>query len=70
MKTMVASGTAAHEAAPGLFLLVWGLFASVIGLGLVTNFRGVPRRVHSGRVRVVSLVAAYSAVEVDTAAPG
>ncbi len=37
---MVASGTAAHEAAPGLFLLVWGLFASVIGLGLVTNFRG------------------------------
>jgi len=25
---------------PGLFLLAWGLFASVFGLAMVTNFRG------------------------------
>jgi hypothetical protein len=35
-----SSATSAQQAAPGFFLLAWGLFASVIGLGLVTNFRG------------------------------
>jgi hypothetical protein len=29
-----------HQAAPGFFLLAWGLFASIVGLGLVTDFRG------------------------------
>jgi hypothetical protein len=40
-----ASSTAsAHQAAPGFFLLAWGLFATVIGWGLVTNFRGFADR--------------------------
>jgi hypothetical protein len=40
---MIAQGAAAvssQETAPGFFLLAWGLVASVVGLGLVTNFRG------------------------------
>ena len=37
---LAASGAAGQEVAPGLFLLVWGLFASVVGLALVTDFRG------------------------------
>lgn len=38
---MGPSSTASNgQAAPGLFLLAWGLFASVAGWGLVTNYRG------------------------------
>lgn len=34
------SGVSSQKTPPGFFLLAWGLFASVLGLGLVTNFRG------------------------------
>ena len=37
---LAAAPVSSNQAAPGLFLLAWGLFASVIGLGLVTNYRG------------------------------
>jgi hypothetical protein len=43
---MIAQGVStvsSQESAPGLFLLAWGLFASVVGLGLVTNYRGFAR---------------------------
>ena len=44
-----ASSTAsAHQSAPGFFLLAWGLFATVIGWGLLTNFRGFADRFASG----------------------
>lgn len=40
-----ASSTAsAHQSAPGFFLLAWGLFATVVGWGLVTNFHGFADR--------------------------
>lgn len=35
-----ASSASASQPAPGLFLLAWGLFATVVGLGAVTNYRG------------------------------
>jgi hypothetical protein len=36
-----ASSASASQSAPGgLFLLAWGLFATVVGLGAVTNYRG------------------------------
>ena len=34
------SAASSQQSAPGFFLLAWGLFASVLGLGLVTNYRG------------------------------
>ena len=39
-----SSAVSTDQSAPGFFLLAWGLFASVIGLGLVTNFRGFAER--------------------------
>jgi hypothetical protein len=40
-----ASSTAsAHQSAPGFFLLAWGIFATLIGWGLATNFRGFSDR--------------------------
>jgi hypothetical protein len=35
-----ASSASASQPPPGLFLLAWGLFATVVGLGAVTNYRG------------------------------
>jgi hypothetical protein len=35
-----APAASASQHAPGLFLLAWGLFATVVGLGTVTNYRG------------------------------
>lgn len=55
----VSSTASTGQPAPGLFLLAWGLFASVIGLGLVTDFRGFANafarsaRASSSRVRRV-----------------
>lgn len=41
MNAQALSALSSHQSAPGgFFLLAWGLFASVIGLGLVTNYRG------------------------------
>jgi hypothetical protein len=35
-----SSSASAGQSAPGFFLLAWGLFAAVLGLGMVTDFRG------------------------------
>ena len=40
MIAQAASSASASQPAPGLFLLAWGLFATVVGLGAVTNYRG------------------------------
>lgn len=37
---MASGAESAQQPGAGVFLLAWGLFASVIGLGLVTDFRG------------------------------
>jgi hypothetical protein len=51
-----ASAAAPASQPPGLFLLAWGLFASVVGIGVATNFRGtaynVARRVEESSNRV------------------
>jgi hypothetical protein len=45
------STTSAQQSAPGFFLLAWGIFATVIGWGLATNFRGFTDRfTHSAYV--------------------
>jgi hypothetical protein len=38
------SSTASAQSAPGFLLLVWGIFATVIGWGMITNFRGFADR--------------------------
>ncbi len=40
MIAQAVSSASASQPAPGLFLLAWGLFATVVGLGAVTNYRG------------------------------
>lgn len=45
---LAAAPASTDQAAPGLFLLAWGLFASVIGLGLVTDFRGFASKFTQG----------------------
>jgi hypothetical protein len=41
MNAQAVAALSSHQSGPGgLFLLAWGLFASVIGMGLVTNYRG------------------------------
>ena len=40
MVVLAVANTSDDQSGPGFFLLAWGLIASVVGIGLTTNYRG------------------------------